>query len=435
MKPSGYSLLLSPERKDILLECIESEKSFAEPVPEFIYSRGMPLFCIIGSADEGITHLGIGRRGIRAGTNMSRLNIDSFMALKNPIQPSDLISVIPGRFKSAASDRLLKGGLFTPKALDNIIEALNQLSPESRGFIERFGRSRAERIGRLSEQTQVSLAYQKQAVMTALAVAGMDRDELLFWSPPSDGAPTSFLDGLPNARLREDPMVINDMLKVPGFDLVRTLPYGAAIFESETERLTIVLANRLPLEEQTGTDLIYYNETFRSFVMVQYKAMEKDNEEKENIFRLPNKQLENEIIRMDGLLEAFRALDRDENCDSFRLNENPFFLKLCPRVVFEPDTVDLVTGMYLPLDYWKMLAIHPRLAGPKGGLRVTYDNVGRYLNNTEFIYLVAKGWVGTSINQSNALTPIVREVVETGTAVAIAVKTNTFQQNGDVAQF
>jgi hypothetical protein len=29
-----------------------------------------------------------------------------------------------------------------------------------------------------------------------------------------------------------------------------------------------------PVEEQTGADLIYYNETYSAFVLVQYKAME-----------------------------------------------------------------------------------------------------------------------------------------------------------------
>ncbi len=213
-------------------------------------------------------------------------------------------------------------------------------------------------------------------------------------------------------------MVINDMLKVPGFDLIRTTPYSSAIFVSQTERLTVVLANRLPLEEQTGTDLIYFNEKFKSFVMVQYKAMEHDGND--NAFLLPNPQLKTEIQRMDKLLEVFHECNPNDNRDGFRLNENPFYLKLCPRVVFEPDTVELVSGMYLPLDYWKFLELHPSLTGPKGGLRVTYDNVGRYLNNTEFINLVAKAWIGTNINQSAILIPIVREVVETGRAVVIA---------------
>jgi len=41
------------------------------------------------------------------------------------------------------------------------------------------------------------------------------------------------------------------------------------------------MANKLPLEEQTGADLIYYNETFSSFVMVQYKAMNPGTEGQE----------------------------------------------------------------------------------------------------------------------------------------------------------
>jgi len=422
MKLNGYSLILSPERKRVLLECIDSGMTFAEPVPEFAYSRGMPLLCLIGSDREGITHLGMGRRGIRAGTSMSRLNVDSFLPLQNPITPDRIIEIIPARSIPWVSDRFSDGGLFTPKSFDYVVEALNRLSPESREFIERFGLARAERIGLLSEKTQESLAYQKQAVMTALAVAGMDRDELLSWSPPRDGAPESFLDGLPNSRLREDPMVINDMMKVPGFDLVRTLPYGAAIFESETERLTVVLANRLALEVQTGTDLIYYNETFKSFVMVQYKAMERDGND--NVFRLPNAQLKAEIERMEKLLCDFQACNPNDSRDGFRLNENPFFIKICPRVVFEPDTIELVSGMYLPLDYWRFLELHPSLIGPQGGLRVTYENVGRYLNNTEFINLVAKAWIGTNVNQSEILIPIIREVIETGKAVVIAVKAN-----------
>lgn len=421
---NGYSLALSLDRERVLLNCVEFGEKFAEPVPEFTHGRSVPLLCLIVSANKLITHLGIGKRGIRAGTGMSRLNLDSLIPLQQPINIQTLINNMPDKFKERAFTKLSKGGLFTPKTFESLVDALNEISQEANGIIERFSRSRADRIARLPKNAKVSLAYQKQAVMTALAVAGMSRDDLLDWSPPAEGAPGSFLDGLPSARLREDPMVVNDMMKVPGFALIKTLLSGAAIFESETERLTVVLANRLALEEQTGTDLIYYNDTYKSFVMVQYKAMEREDEEKENIFRLPNTQLEGEITRMDGLLEVFRACNPNDTRDGYRLNENPFFIKLCPRIAFEPDTIELVPGMYLPLDYWRLLVVHPNITGPKGGLRVTYDNARRYLNNTEFVNLVAKAWIGTNTNQSAVLTPIVREVVETGKAVVIAVKSS-----------
>ena len=97
-------------------------------------------------------------------------------------------------------------------------------------------------------------------------------------------------------------MVIHDLMHLPGFDIIKTYPYNAAVFESEatSERLTVIFANRLPLEEQTGTDLIYFNETFQSFVMVPYTAMEREdgpNGVPQAVFRLPNSQLPEDVYK------------------------------------------------------------------------------------------------------------------------------------------
>lgn len=185
--------------------------------------------------------------------------------------------------------------------------------------------------------------------------------------------------------------------------------------------LTVVLANRLPLEEQFGTDLIYYNETYRSFVMVQYKAMERAGTKAE--FRLPNTQLDAEIARMDATSAALADFPADETCGGFRLNMAPFFLKLCSRHVFNPDDGGLFPGMYLPLDFWRRLVNDPATLGPQGGRVVTFENVGRKLTESEFLPLVAGGWVGTSAPQSRFLSELVREVIESGKAVVLSVKT------------
>src|SRR5690606_37040234 len=201
-----------------------------------------------------------------------------------------------------------------------------------------------------------------------LSIAGLSRDPAQEWAP-SDETPVSFLEGLSSVRLREDPMAVNDLQNLPGFEVAKTYPYGAAVLESgeTSERLTIILANRLPLEEQTGTDLIYFNETYQSFVMVQYKAMEREdrrNRPVEAVYRLPDAQLKEEIDRMDAVLGALKACAPNTAIAGFRLAENPFFLKLCPRLVFNPDDVGLVPGMYLPLDYWKLLENDPGIRGP-----------------------------------------------------------------------
>lgn len=113
---------------------------------------------------------------------------------------------------------------------------------------------------------------QKESLGLALAIAGVPRAEMLSWSP-TPGRPASFLEGLPGARVREDVMIIKDFTSLPGFIAIRDASNVAAmIFENPTDRhqaLTVIMANRTPLEEQTGADLIYYNETYGAFVLVQ----------------------------------------------------------------------------------------------------------------------------------------------------------------------
>ena len=165
-----------------------------------------------------------------------------------------------------------------------------------------------------------------------------------------------------------------------------------------------------------------YNETYKSFVMVQYKAMESDKHGA--VFRIPNQQLTKEIKRMDRVLAELRKCLSSADRDGFRLNENPFFLKFCPRTVFNPDDTGLVPGMYLPLDYWKRSETDQGLVGPRGGRRLTYQTVGRYFNNTSFVTLVANAWVGTTHTQSAVLKEVIRTIIESGKAVAVAVKTD-----------
>jgi hypothetical protein len=106
-------------------------------------------------------------------------------------------------------------------------------------------------------------------------------------------------------------------------------------------------------------------------------------------------------------------------------------LKLCPRIIFNPDDKGLFKGMYFPLDLWKCLADDPVTLGPRGGSFVSYANVERRLTNSEFITLVAGAWVGTTVPQSSLLEKVVRSVVETGKTVTIAVKSEPTRLDED----
>jgi hypothetical protein len=125
---------------------------------------------------------------------------------------------------------------------------------------------------------------------------------------------------------------------------------------------------------------------------------------------------------MDALLPELAKIPVDAEPDSFRFSANPFFLKFCPRVVFNPDDKGLFRGIYVPLGLWKILAASGRLKGPRGGNVLSYKNVGRRLTNSEFVTLIANSWVGTTIGQSAALEGVIRAVLETGKTVTFAVK-------------
>ena len=430
-KASGFVVFLTKDRLDTFLECVAEEHAFAEPVADFQHSRTAPLVCFVVNAGK-LTHIGLGRRGVRAGTGLSRLNIDKVEELAEPLSVRKLLNRLPKRNAASVRKRFQSGGLLTDKGFTAVVETIRQIAPQASTLLDRFSQARTERIRRLSERARDNLAQQKEALLTALSIAGLSRDPVQEWAP-SDETPVSFLDGLPSVRLREDPMVVNDLQNLPGFEVVKTYSYGAAVFESEdtSERLTVILANRLPLEEQTGTDLIYFNETYQSFVMVQYKAMEREERRDgpaEAVYRLPDAKLKEEIDRMDVVLGALKACAPSTDIGGYRLIENPFFLKLCSRLVFNPDDVGLVPGMYLPLDYWKLLEKDPGIRGPKGGLRITYENAKRHFDNTSFTTVVSKAWVGTTPSQSQVLQDVIRVTLEMGKAVAIAIKPKKFAE-------
>lgn len=425
-KAAGYILRVAPDRREVLLEAIEGQDDqdlVAEAEADFQHSRNVPLICFACFEPGMVTHLASARRGMRAATHLRRLNLMGTVKLPKAIRFEAIIEIVEPRYRQRLRALFRSGGLVPPSTFLALADAVRELSPTSRSILAHFSRSRSDLIARLPSGAKQSLANQKEAIATALALAKLDRRVLQGWEPTKKGIPKSFLDGLPELRMLEDQMIINDMEHVPGFSLVRKQKCAAAVFEDEDTRLTVVLANRFKLENQLGADLIYYNETFGAFVIVQYKAMEPLGEGR-FVFRLPSTLLAKEIKRMDKVLGQLRRLPLANQRASFRLIENPFFLKLCPRIDFNPDNAGLVHGMYLPLDYWRLIESDKKLKGARGGRGVTFENVDRHIENTEFISMVAKSWVGTTQLQSKYLEPILRMIVSTGRTVVIAVKTD-----------
>lgn len=414
-----FHLRIIGNRGAELLEAHEEYGRFAEAVDDDLHRRGgPPLPCLMMFTSGRITHSGTMYAGNKAAEGRKRINISKVEALGAPIRSADIVARIPGRLGSNVRDQLRSTGLIDGAAAIALLEAIRELDPRLAAEIDRFEAERT-RIATLPARKREALAFEKEMIGTALSFSGIDRRELQNWSMPADEN-ASFLDGLPQARLREDAMIMNDIQHVPGFQHIGAKAKSAVQFRSGDVTLTVVLANHLVIEEQFGADLLYYNETYRAFTLIQYKAMER-GDRSTAVFRLPNRKLDEEIERMRRLQQNLSDAPRNDHSDGFRLLENPFYLKLCPRIDFEPADTGLVKGMYLPLDYWDLIAADPDKVGPRGGRIVSFDNVGRHFDNTSFIPLVANGWVGTTAAQSAILAPIVRELVSYGRPLTLAV--------------
>lgn len=425
LSASGYILKVPQHRRNLLLYEVMNYSSFvAEPVPDFKHSRSTPLVVFASFKDDHITHIAEGKRGIRAGTGLVRLNLYDLKPLSRPIEFDELLRSVGTQTHHHLRRVLFGGGILPQKTLEAFVARLIDLDETVADRLARYTENWREAVNRLSPRTKSNLAFQKETLGLALEIGGISRDELFTWRPV-EGPQQSFLSGLPGAQIREDTMIFNDFSTLPGFDAIgEATHYGAKVFEdpdNPSTRMTVVMANRLPLEQQTGADLIYFNEAYRCFVMVQYKAMANGNNGPEFRWQADD-QFVRELERMDTLISELKKIPSGNDPDGFRFSNNPFFLKFCPRVLFNPDDKGLFKGIYLPLDLWKRLEVSGKLKGSKGGNVLTFRNVGRWINNSEFIRLVAGSWVGTSIEQSVALGSMIRKILVSGKTVTFAVK-------------
>lgn len=299
-----------------------------EPVPDFNHSRNIPLICFITNNSRAITHIGMDSRGLRAGTDLSKLNIEKIHKLQNVISATKIADSASPNVKYNITLKVINGGLLSKKSFEEFLAIFLSEAPETASFLGQFTRERRQRIKKLSLLARRALAEQQEAILTAMNIAGIDRSQALGWDYTETEKPISFLDGLNCIRLSEDSMIVNDLNNMPGYNLIKSTKFSSSVFENDETRLTVLLANRLPLEELLETDLIYFNENFRCFVMVQYKVMEKESNDYK--FRLPDKQLSEEISRMDSILSLIKGVVRNDTIDHYRINEDPFFIKICP---------------------------------------------------------------------------------------------------------
>ncbi|MEA2221997.1 MAG: hypothetical protein QOH83_373 [Solirubrobacteraceae bacterium] len=257
------------------------------------------------------------------------------------------------------------------------------------------------------------VAYEREAVGLALSLAGLERQDVMRTWNGDPEAP--FLTSLRAFRAMEDPTIANDAQIFGDWKLLRPSTIGATRFEQRGRKLTVLNVNRLAVERNVGCDLVYYVHTYKAYVLVQYKRMERAGNDWH--YR-PETKLDGELARMRAI--AAPVTQGDDPLEH-RLGDNFCFLKLCKGEVENPFSGELAQGMYIPLDLWDKLESAGTLTGPRGGRLASFGNVDRYLTNTDFVALVQKSWLGTRGVTSDAITKVIERSLDAGNSLILAV--------------
>jgi hypothetical protein len=245
----------------------------------------LPTLCLLEFQDHAETkcYLGTATRKTAVSTFDSRLTIKKLRY----IAPSSLqeieAKVTNKQMKQLLASRIPVDGGFSnlsPKLSVYLIELLAQF-PDNHAALE----TALALLPGLRRTPHFNWA-QEDAINTAMSAFGIRANEIPNEIILKRGAPSGL--GQIGAHLYEDNVVHTDASYLPGFDVIAPDVTGRAVFKKRDERLVIYTANRLPLEEMLGVDLIYVNETRGNIVMIQYKMLKEpqhNNGNRDWIFR------------------------------------------------------------------------------------------------------------------------------------------------------
>ncbi|EPZ2457484.1 MULTISPECIES: hypothetical protein [Citrobacter] len=226
---------------------------------------------------------------------------------------------------------------------------------------------------------------------------------------------SAFLTGIPQRYLQEESAIQHDLFNWPGMTPMHQA--GVSIFEQGGRRLQVNYANRNDLEHTLGVDLIYYNEPYELFVLVQYKLM---REEGDRVLYRPDAQLAQELVRMDDFYNLTRSAAAIRSHNEYRLSDDGFMVKLVPNKGLRPASGELIKGMYVPREYMHFLLGPNGPKGPQGGSQITFEGAPRYLTNSQFAASVNAGWIGSRGVQSQTVRNMIQSFYETGKALVVA---------------
>lgn len=425
-------------RRDLIRRNIEgSYEPFTDALSISDWKLGQLNVALLGFSELTIDYICIAKKGKQVVTSKSRIEFSGMVAL-------DAIAIV--QLEARLDERLQKyfvkasqgiGGVIPHGTWLATIDAIKDIRPGLAEDIDRLLSLQRYSGFHLRGDAAEILLQEREALGISLEIfsgSNQLRDQVLSeWAPYEDsvseinemkataklGNPgagrSSFLKGIPKRYLQEESAVQHDLFNWP--KMTPKHEAGVSVFTQGQRRLEVHYANRNALENTLGVDLIYYNEKYKLFALVQYKLMR--HEDGQFIYR-PDLQLAKELGRMDEFYNSMRIKTPIRSQEDYRLNDDGFMLKFVPSNGLRPASGELIKGMYVPREYMHFLLGNFGPKGPNGGAQITFKGVSRYLTNSQFAASVHEGWIGTRGVQSSILATTIENFYETGRAVLVA---------------
>jgi hypothetical protein len=409
------------QRAGLMSDYIQRDKSFTDTISATDWQTKQTEIFLISLKADSIHYAALGRKGKRVATQKYQMRFLNFVEFSPPIILSDIQNSLRPQIQQyfiRSSSGL--GARVPPATWQDLVNAIKKLRPTSTDDLDKLERLRKLAPDLFNRTGFQIVAEERDAINLSLRMAGFEHTDFLDWDIPAGDKLAPFLQGLQSVTSREDHMIIHDAQFFGDWKLIDTHRVGTAVFQHDNERLTVLNVNRHRIEETLGVDLLYYFHQYNSYVFVQYKRMEKEGDTFK--YRPNDKSYKAELIKMQKFSEQFRLNNPIANLNDYRLNAGAFFFKLCPTEVFEPTSKEMIHGMYLPLDYWNVLLESPQIRGKKDGLAITYNNAGRYFNNTLFVDLAKSGWIGSRVTEMEVITRIIKDALEGNRSMLLAAK-------------
>ncbi|GAA1833921.1 hypothetical protein [Actinomadura chokoriensis] len=455
----SYVLVISTDSRAM------NSSQFTKIVPRSVDPRSDSgkvcwIFAAEGNRPPRLARVGIVAKpyGEVVATDERRIRVEHVRVLRDPLSLTEL----SGAMETLHFNRLQRAiedgeQTLTPTAARDVRRALVTLRPQLRQLIEWL-----EQIGApdrtITGQAGIHWAQERDAISLALRLGGFPTTPLQQWLPPAD-LNDPFISGLvldneayheskPEAlgqqgQLREvaaqeregeeseadhedsladmldqeiEPNLIDADARIfPGWRSVSRTDRRADVQEFTDDQgrmIEIANVNAGPVETRAGVDLLYFHKSTKSLVGVQYK-------------RLTEKQvwvddrLLSQITKMKAVSQALKAVPTTPG--HWRIGQDWMYLKLAQTRSLNPDSAELIKGLYLPISYLELLLGDQGIRGPKNGRSLGYKNVDRYLSNTLFIDLMKEGWIGSPPTSPRNFMALAEEAVSSGRSAVLAV--------------